>query len=251
MSKTRNVGDAAWPLEHVSEETHSPAACMLAGPMYLTWKQPRLGRVEYQAWFCQQLGLEPPCLAPYAGQHCSCGRFTIDADHLHTCKQHSDNWYAAHERLLTVVEEIVRAAGLRTKRRYVASSRGSRRCDLEVRDANVADKAHLIIDVAMVHEFHGACDDTVAMARLGMRRTPTACSLTLPSRRSATRRFLLPASVTRRCRVRPSLCTSDGGAAPPRRPAPLQGADVHASLCRRTSMRTGVADRLALVLLLR
>ena len=198
------------PSDKCSRTSPMPAS-QLAGPMYLTWKQPRLGRVEYQAWFCQQLGLEPPCLAPYAGQHCSCGRFTIDADHLHTCKQHSGNWYAAHERLLTVVEEIVRAAGLRTKRRYVASSRGSRRCDLEVRDANVADKAHLIIDVAMVHEFHGACDDTVAMARLGMRRTPTACSLTLPSGRSATRRFLLPASVTRRCRVRPSLGTSDGG----------------------------------------
>ena len=27
--------------------THSPAG-MLTGPMYLTWKQPRLGRVEYQ-----------------------------------------------------------------------------------------------------------------------------------------------------------------------------------------------------------
>ena len=24
---------------------------------------------------------------------------------------------------------------------------------------NVADKAHLIIDVVMVHEFHGVCDD--------------------------------------------------------------------------------------------
>ena len=53
----------------------------------------------------------------------------------------------------------MRAAGLRTKRRYVASSRGRRRGDLEVRDANVADKAHLILDVVMVHEFHGACDD--------------------------------------------------------------------------------------------
>jgi len=28
-----------------------------------------------------------------------------------TCKQHSGNWYAAHEHILTVVEEIVRAAG--------------------------------------------------------------------------------------------------------------------------------------------
>ena len=84
--------------------------------------------------------------------------FTIDADHLHTCTQHSGNWYAAHERLLTVVQEILRAAGLRTKRHYVASSRGRRRGDLEVRDANVADKAHLILDIALVHEFHGACD---------------------------------------------------------------------------------------------
>ena len=128
--------------------THSPAG-MLTGPMYLTWKQLRLGgRVEYQAWFCQQLGLAPPRLAPYAGQHCSCDRFVIDADHLHTCQQHSGNWYAAHERLLTVVDEIVRAAGFRTKRRYVATSRGRWRGDLEIRDANFADKVHLIIDVA-------------------------------------------------------------------------------------------------------
>lgn len=33
------------------------------------------------------------------------------------------NWYAGHERLLTV-EELVRAAGLHNKRHYVASSRG-------------------------------------------------------------------------------------------------------------------------------
>ena len=63
--------------------THSPAGCTLKGPIYLIWNQRRLGTVEYQAWFCQSLGFEPPCLAPYAGQHCSCGRYTIDADHLH------------------------------------------------------------------------------------------------------------------------------------------------------------------------
>jgi len=75
------------------------------------------------------VALCPAVLALFR-QHCSCGRYTIDADHLHTCKQHSGNWYAAHERLLTVVEQIVRAAGLRTKRRYVASSRRRRRGDL-------------------------------------------------------------------------------------------------------------------------
>ena len=68
-------------------------------------------RVEYQAWFCQQLGLEPPCRALHRTPgSSSCDRFGIDADHLHTCQQHSGNWYAAHERLLTVVDEIVRAA---------------------------------------------------------------------------------------------------------------------------------------------
>ena len=49
------------------------------------------GGSDEQVRFCQQLGLAPPCLAPYAGQHCSCDRFVIDADHLHTCQQHSGN----------------------------------------------------------------------------------------------------------------------------------------------------------------
>ena len=144
------------------------------------------GGSDEQVRFCQQLGLAPPCLAPYAGQHCSCDRFVIDADHLHTCQQHSGNWYAAHERLLTVVDEIVRAAGFRTKRRYVATSRGSRRGDLEIRDANVADKAHLIIDVAMVHEFTAPATTSVATERFGMLRTPIECSSTLPNARCRT-----------------------------------------------------------------
>ena len=60
---------------------------------------------------------------------------------MHNASSTAGNWYAAHERILTVVEEIVRAAGFRAKRRYVATSRGRRRGDLEIRDANVADKA--------------------------------------------------------------------------------------------------------------
>ena len=99
------------------------------------------GSVRSVAWNRRALHRTPGNIALAAG-------FTIDADHLHTCTQHSGNWYAAHERLLTVVQEILRAAGLRTKRHYVASSRGRRCGDLEVRDANVADKAHLILDVA-------------------------------------------------------------------------------------------------------
>ena len=65
-------------------------------------------------------------------------------------------------------------------------SSGRRRGDLEIRDANVADKAHLIIDVAMVHEFHGACDDIGPTERFGMLRTPIECSSTPPNARWTT-----------------------------------------------------------------
>ena len=54
------AGDGNAPKRHML--THAPAGCMLAGPMYMTCQKPRLGKPEYQAWFCQQLGLEPPCL---------------------------------------------------------------------------------------------------------------------------------------------------------------------------------------------
>ena len=149
------------------------------------------------------------------------------------------------EHILTVVEEIVRAAGFRTKRRYVATSRGRRRGDLEIRDANVADKAHLIIDVAMVHEFHGACDDIGRHGALRHAQNPDRVLID-----AAKREVLLPASVTRRCRVRPSLCTSDGGLlllhAVKRR-----FREPGCTLCKTTSMRTGEDNRLALMPLLR
>ena len=59
---------------------------------------------------------------------------------------------------------------------------------------------------------------------------------------SATRRVLLPASVMRRCRVRPSLCTSDGGCCPSTPSSAFSG-----TLCRTTSMRTGEDNRIALM----
>ena len=139
--------------------THAPAGCTLAGPMYMTWRKPRLGKTEYQAWFCQQLGLEPPCLTPHLGQPCPCGLYTIDADHLHTCKIHSGNWYAAHEHLLSAVEEIVRISGYRVKRRYVDSSKGGKtRGDLQF-NLQIGNQRQTVVDVAMVHDFHGAVDN--------------------------------------------------------------------------------------------
>jgi hypothetical protein len=49
------------PERHVL--THSPAACMLAGPMYLTLKQHHLGRVEYHC--------HSSCAASLAASRCS------------------------------------------------------------------------------------------------------------------------------------------------------------------------------------
>ena len=67
---------------------------------------------------------------------------------------------------------------------------------------------------------------------------------------SATRCVLLPALVTRQCRVRPSLCTSDGGVlllhAVTRR-----FREPGCTLCRTTSMCTGEDNRIALMPLLR
>jgi hypothetical protein len=158
--------------------THSPAACMLAGPMYLTWKQPGLGRIESQAWFCQQLGLEPPCLAPYAGQPCSCGRFTIDADHLHTCTQHSGNWYAAHERLLTVVSEsaFLFRSGCMRRQQGSAPSTLRRRRGINSPDEDLCDPLHRAV--------HGRFEATPAriLISLDADRDPRVfCASRLPN----------------------------------------------------------------------
>ena len=97
----------------------------------------------------------------------SCRRQRLDTDHLHTCPVHSGNWLCAHELVLSAVADIAHDAGYRTNRgRHVPTSRGQRRGDLEIKDFNVAGTANLIIDVAVVHDFHGKVADSARHGQL-------------------------------------------------------------------------------------
>jgi hypothetical protein len=134
---------------------------------YLTWTAspgvvagPSLTLRDWQSWFCQCLGIDPPDMAPYADQTCSCRRQRVNIDHLHTCPQHSGNWLGAHERVLDAIADIAHAAGFRTNRgSRVPTSRGQRRGDLEIKSLNAAGTTDLIVDVALVHDFHGNVAD--------------------------------------------------------------------------------------------
>ena len=103
----------------------------------------------YQAWFCQQLAWNRRALhrtpgnsAPVASSRltqitCTPAKKTAQRQLVCGTRVPLDRGGGDRSRL--------RAAG---QRHYVASSRGRRRGHLEVRDANVADKSHLILDVA-------------------------------------------------------------------------------------------------------
>ena len=81
----------------------------------------------------------------------------------------SGNWYCAHL-VLSAVADIAHAAGFRTNRgSRVPNSRGQRRGDLEIKGLNVAETTDLIVDVALVHDFHG---NVVDPARHGQLRHP-------------------------------------------------------------------------------
>ena len=109
-------------------------------------------------------------MAPYADQICPCLWQRLDTDHLHTCSKHSGKRYGAHERVLSAVADIAHAAGFRTNRgSRVPNSRGQRRGDLEIKGLNVAGTTDLIVDVALVCDFHG---NVVDPARHGQPRHP-------------------------------------------------------------------------------
>jgi hypothetical protein len=112
----------------------------------------------YQSWFCQFLGVAPLALAHYANQLCPCNQpHELDADHLHTCLMHAGNWWSAHELVLSAIAEIAHATGYSTNScKRVPNSRGQKRGDLEIKHLNVAGTSDIIIDVAVVHEFHGS-----------------------------------------------------------------------------------------------
>jgi hypothetical protein len=112
----------------------------------------------WTSWFCQFLGIAIPTLTG-PQRLCNCGRFVLDAlgDHSHTCSQHSGSTKDAHEHILSSLEKVVERAGFTTRRRNVTSGRGGQKGDLQIQNINLAGKSHLVMDVALVHDFSGDC----------------------------------------------------------------------------------------------
>ena len=118
---------------------------------------------EYESYFCQLLGVPLPQLVPLAreGRVCACGRHVIDefGDHIHSCKKHTGSTKAAHETLLDALEALCFQAGIKTERRNIPSvtkpNRKIGRGDLVLLNVNIGGHRHLIIDVALNHEFGG------------------------------------------------------------------------------------------------
>jgi hypothetical protein len=79
--------------------------------------------------------------------------------------------HGAHELLLSAIADIAHAAGFRTNRgsRVQPTSRGQQCGDLEIKGLNVAGTPDLIVDVALVHDFHGNVADP---SRHGQPRHP-------------------------------------------------------------------------------
>ncbi len=55
--------------------------------------------------------------------------------------------------------------------------------DIEVCGMAIADKPHTVLDVAMVHDVLGACNNVAQLGGSATLRTQVACSLMLPSAR--------------------------------------------------------------------
>ena len=61
------------------------------------------------------------------------------------------------EHILSALEKVVKRGGFTTRRRNVTSSCGGQKGDLQIQNINLADKTHLVIDLALVHDFSGDC----------------------------------------------------------------------------------------------
>jgi hypothetical protein len=91
----------------------------------------------------------------------ACGRHIINAfgDHVHACKKHTGSRKAAHESILDAIEEICQKAGITTVRRNIPSIKKRNgkmgRGDLVLKHVNLGGHRHLVLDVAVNHEFGG------------------------------------------------------------------------------------------------
>jgi hypothetical protein len=118
---------------------------------------------EWEAWFCQFLGEPIPAREKLQREKrvCACGRHIIDAfgDHVLACKKHTGSRKAAHETILDAIEAICRQVGITTERRNIPSIKKRNgkmgRGDLVLKHVNLGGHRHLVLDVAVNHEFGG------------------------------------------------------------------------------------------------
>ena len=112
---------------------------------------------DWSSWFCQVIGMPLPALVPVRDRICACGRHHFDAhgDHVHTCKKYPRNRSDAHQLLLKALQSICQRAGYVATIRNIPESRGQRRADLFVKDIKLAGMQDLVVDVSIIHEFHG------------------------------------------------------------------------------------------------
>jgi hypothetical protein len=130
------------------------------------------------SWFCQYLGVLIPLLRQLAsGQHgsrpgqpgngqptplvCPCNRRVIDefGDHIHARKKHTSSMKDAHETVLTALEQICHDSGLSSMRHNIPAVQKPNgktgRGDLVIKDANLGDHRHLVVDTVITHEISG------------------------------------------------------------------------------------------------
>jgi len=174
---------------------YSPSAWLSCFHLTRSWPVAQR-KSAWTSWFCQYLGVPIPQLQQLAGrqnadrpgQHgdvpppplvCPCcNRHGIDphGDHIHTCKKHTGSTKDAHETILDALQKICHDAGLSKQRHNIPSLRKPNsktgRGDLLIKDANLGDSRHLIIDVACTHEFCGNHLTDVAAARPRCQQAP-------------------------------------------------------------------------------
>jgi hypothetical protein len=103
-----------------------------------------------------------PALALFANVPCHCKRYFIGGegawDHVNSCLHYASNWSCVHDRVLRALESICNAAGFgfTTNHKWVFTSEGHRRADLEIRNIRVAQQTDLLVDVPLRHDFIGA-----------------------------------------------------------------------------------------------
>ena len=139
-----------------TEIKYSPTA-FLSSISAAVYDQAPFDNDDWSSWMCQILGVPIPGLVEYARKPCTCGRLPIDAygDHIHTCRKYGRNKYDAHRIVLQALQGICQRAGYSSEIKNVPVSNGKRRADLFIKHVKLARKEDMVVDVSVIHEFHG------------------------------------------------------------------------------------------------